>query len=458
MSDFLGLLLLAGVALFVWSSWPTSIWVGLAFIVYWMLRKTADRLKKAREAGRRGLLRILAEAAAASLAQSVAWIGLGIFLVAVAQIVLWAGSQVIDRSLVKSIEEHLSWSYQSLEQVFSFRNLLMVMAGLVVIALLAPRLGVIEKFLTVRRWVSKISCVLLGVTSFTFFSASAVARHDGEWREAERYRARLALQQIDEQIRDITAATWIEEEVHHLDASKRQEFVRFFQTARTSRFPVEIVRAAGTELGRVAPRTNAGTIRSAAPDEGIISARERQYVEDWRDVPPEDQPTLAELRSAEERLSRHSTRLQAVRTAAIETAGGALAELVPETDHRLARALVQELVSTVAKSALGELVPTRVADANTAKEWLKGYLAGADAWTFHPSALKTASDTNVRTSEVAVAALVQRLEAEHAARITPRSFPENFGRPGEFWRPGTSVPEFRPVPHEVPHPHIPFRR
>jgi hypothetical protein len=460
MSDeFLGLLLLAGIGLFAWLFWPVSIWLAVAFAARWALRTAASRLKRSRERGRRSLLRVLAEAVAGALAEAVTYVGIGIFLVAVAQAILWGGSQVIAPNAVRSVEESLSWARQALEHAFGFNNLLIIMLGLVLVALLAPRIGVIEKFLTVRKWAAKLSLVLLGLTSFTFFSAVQGADYDAALRQVERYTARIALKQIDEEIREVTAATWVEAEVHRLDGPKRKEFTQFFQTARASRFPTEVTRAAAAELGRTAPRADSGT---AVPDEGIISARERKYVED--DLPGHvdpDEPTLAEVRSANERLSRHELRLRAVRTTAIELAAAALTEIMPKPDRELVKTFMEEAVSTVAKTALREVVPTGVVDAATARDWLNTHVAGADTWKFSPSALEPPRPDLSFSAAEAATALVKRLEAQQAAREAESRRPSwDFRTPGspEFRPPGS--PEFRPVevPHPTPHPTILPRR
>src|SRR5262249_30698806 len=119
-----------------------------------------------------------------------------------------------------------------------------------------------------------------------------------------------------------------------------------------------------------------------------------------------------------EELALREPRLRAVRTAAIDLAGAAIAEITPKPDQQLVKAFVQQVVSTLAKTALGELVPTRVADATSARGWLKDHLAGADTWKFHPSALETRPDTVFRTADAAMLALVARLEAQQAARRT----------------------------------------
>jgi hypothetical protein len=326
--EFLKLALLAGAGVFAWLSWPVSIWLFLAFIAHWMLRTATDRLKRARKQGRYSLLRTVAEALAKSLAQAIAYFGFGVFLVAIAQIALLAVSRSIDPSNVKSIEESLSWSFRALTQVFSFHNFLVAMIGLALVAVLVPRNNVIGRFLTVRKWVTKLSLVLLGVTSFTFFSAVQGKNADAEWRRIEQYKARVTLKNIDDDIRDVTAATWVEDEVRRLDSAKRQEFARFFQTVRVSKFPTEIARAAAVELGRAAPRASSGPVRPAPPDDVINLARERRYFElETGDYIGSEQPTLAEFRSANERLSLHALRLRTVRTTAIELASAALAEL-----------------------------------------------------------------------------------------------------------------------------------
>src|SRR5262252_3690312 len=84
-------MLLAAAAGFVWLAWPVSLWVVGAFLLHWLLRTAAERLENDRKLGLRGLLRATAEVAAHNLSHCIVSVGFGIFLVGVAQAVLWAG-------------------------------------------------------------------------------------------------------------------------------------------------------------------------------------------------------------------------------------------------------------------------------------------------------------------------------------------------------------------------------
>src|SRR5262245_47719733 len=88
-----GLLLLGLLGTFTWPSSPVSLWVIGTFIVHWSLRIASERLRQARLAGKQGLIRALFEITSGALSRSVAYVGIGITVVAVAQAALWLGAQ-----------------------------------------------------------------------------------------------------------------------------------------------------------------------------------------------------------------------------------------------------------------------------------------------------------------------------------------------------------------------------
>ena len=234
-------LLLAAAGAFTWLAWPVSLWVLGAFLAHWVLRALADRLESDRKVGKRGLLRATAEIASRSLSHAVAYAGFGIFLVGLAQAALWGGSNMIEPRQVRRIEETLSWSYQSLLHVLDLHVMAAVMGGVLLVALSLPHLEVMERFLKLKDFATKVTFVLLGATSFTFFGALDLDRLDPQWRAVERQQARATLTTIDEQTREMTAAAWIESEARRLDQTRKQEFVRLFDLARATSFPQQVV-------------------------------------------------------------------------------------------------------------------------------------------------------------------------------------------------------------------------
>ena len=119
---------------------------------------------------------------------------------------------------------------------------------------------------------------------------------------------------------------------------------------------------------------------------------------------------------------------------------------------------MEEIVRTVAKTSLAEAVPTRVADAGSARDWLKDNLAGADTWKFHPSALDTPHIAGLRTADPAMLALVSRLEAQQEARMTYAFRERPFEASPFQTRPSEGRPfegkSFGMRPSEVPHPPV----
>jgi hypothetical protein len=419
-------LVLAAAAVFAWLAWPVSLWILGAFLVHWALRALADHLEAERQRGERGLLRAAGEIASRSLCHAVGYIGFGVFLVGLAQAVLWAGSNMFEPRHVRQVEETLSWSYQSLTHVLDLHVMAAIMGGVLLIAVLLPRLQVMERFLKLKDVATKGTLVLLGTTSFTFFGALDLDRLDPEWRAVERAQARATLAEIDEQTREMTAAAWVESETRRLDPTRQQEFARFFDAARAQPLPKEIVRKVAVELARKAPKVDANVVNATKPQpaEGVISERVRKYVQ--ADAPeihllPPELPPLSEVRVANERLTRFESRVRAARTASIELAAEAIAEFVPKADKELISTFVKELTSTLSKSALHEVVPRSVTDVASAQAWVKRHLSGAqaaargaiaEAWAFHPSSLETKVGSGPRAAEAAIASLVSRLNAQ----------------------------------------------
>jgi len=203
--------------------------------------------------------------------------------------------------------------------------------------------------------------------------------------------------------------------------------------------PRAIVRAAAGALAQKAPTVDAKVVNAAATDGQVVSKRLQNYLQS--DAPnPElywtEQPALAELRVANERLSAHELRTRQVRAAAIELAAESIAEIVPKAETELIKAFVQELTSTLSSKALHSVEHIPVGDLASAKRWVRTYLTGkpaaekgaiAEAWAFYPSGLeRSAGSGGARTAEVAISSLVGRLETQEIARQKfdwPRGFP-----------------------------------
>src|SRR5215469_13615484 len=132
-------------------------------------------------------------------------------------------------------------------------------------------------------------------------------------------------------------------------------------------------------------------------------------------------PSLTEIRAANERLTQRELRVRQARSASIELAADAIAEFVPKAGKELISAFINELTSTLSKSALHEVVPSKVADVASARHWVKMHLTGvqaarrgaiADAWAFYPSSLEPKVGSGIHGAEVAVSALVARLNTQ----------------------------------------------
>jgi hypothetical protein len=399
-----------------WVAWPVSAWLLGAYVLHWILSYLANILNRP---GRLPAFRRVVAHAARGLARSVAYVGFGIFLVALAQTLLWGGAQAIEPALVRQAEVLLSHAYHGLLSVMSLEVLAIALAVLVAIVLVQPRSSALARFLSLRRVASKVALVLLGVTSFTFFGALDMQSLDPEWRASERYRARATLNEIATDTREMAAAAWVEAETHKLDEAAKRDFASFFAKARGTLFAVEIARAAGSELAGKAPRLSAPGQKDVQLD-NLIPERVQSYLEGHASA-GSPEPSLSELRAANERLVAHELRLRAARTTAIELASEAFAGLMPASERPLVNAFVQGLSSSLARGALQEVLPARVADVQGARDWVRTNVLSANpvervhvphTWQFNVASVERGA---VRTSELLIAALVTRLHAQQVA-------------------------------------------
>jgi hypothetical protein len=171
-------------------SWPVSLWVAVAFVSYLMFRGIGETLEADRLSGKTGLLRASFEAAAKALSETVIYVGLGVFLVAIVQATLRIIGRLVDPSQLRRAEEALSSTHELLSSYLDLRTLAIGLAVAWLVTLAIPRSEIVRHFVTLRSAAARVSLVLLGVTSFTFFGALELLRLDREWRQAERARAR----------------------------------------------------------------------------------------------------------------------------------------------------------------------------------------------------------------------------------------------------------------------------
>jgi hypothetical protein len=445
-----GLIALASIA------WPVSAWLFGAYALHRALASAGRRLSAAVAPG---LATRVAAHVAPAMAQSVAYVGYGMFLVALVQVLLWAGVvgavayflgwlglpdidplqvHLALPAALRRAEELLSVAYHWLLGVLSLEVLAVALAVLMAVVLMAPQSRAVTRFLSLRKAVSNAALVLLGVTSFTFFGALGMQRLDPEWRAIERIRAQAALSRIAADTREMAAAAWVEAEVRRLDDTARSAFAGFFSRAQGTLLAAEVARAAGVELAGKAPRLSASSGQADVPLDGVIPERVQGYFEGRAGSGPE--PPLAELRTANVRLEEHGLKVGAARAAAIELASEALASLMPGTHRPLIDAFVQGLSGSLARGALNEVMPGRVTDVATARAWVRTTVhataPGAKvhvphAWQFDIAGLERGIAPGLRNAELLIAALVARLHLQQTLQMqarTARLAAESVGR------------------------------
>jgi hypothetical protein len=402
-----------------WVTWPVSAWLVGAYALHWTLSVVAGRLQRP---GKRPAFRSVVSHAARGLARSVSYVGVGILVVAVAQAALWTGALVIEPAVVHQAEELLSYAHHQLLGVLSLEVLAVALVVLVAVVMVQPRSKVLAHFMALRKVASRVALVLLGVTSFTFFGALDMQGLDPEWRASERYRAHATLAEIASDTREMAAAAWAEAEVRQLDEAARKDFANFFGKARGTLLAVDIARAAAAELAGKAPHVSVPAQTDTRLGD-VIPDRVRSYF-DGQLVAGYPEPSLSELRAANERLVEHQLRVRAARTAAVELASEALSNLLPTIERPLVNAFVQGLSSSLARGALQEVMPARVVDIEGARDWVRTNVLGTDAagkahvpqaWRLDIAGLERGGVAGARESELLIAALVARLHTQHIA-------------------------------------------
>ncbi len=318
---------------------------------------------------------------AASISHTARHVAYGIAIVAFAQIAVALCSKMLTPADIALGEEQLSFAFQAVAQILTYDNFLTILGIALLFNLLLPYSGLVGKFVYAKSAISKVFFVLLGITSFSFFSTEAVRQRDPDWRKAEYVKARLVLNEIGSMNRETMAAAWLEKEVKSASPETAQDYANFFRSANSLRpqmlasefsfqsesFKHEVVRDAARGVAGNAPKVNEVTPEKAAhlttdPELSLLEAKVTSA---------QDTQTLAELRKSNERLSAAKARYAALRKAAVEAAAETVAQFVPQSERALVRAFVEETASSVARSALKSLKPFFPAEQAAAKAWVE---------------------------------------------------------------------------------------
>jgi len=375
LSSFWIWMILGATAWLTWAAWPTSVWLLLCLFMAWLLSAFAAKLHQPGNDQKR-ILRPLLELTLSNLAKAAGYVGIGIAIVCLAQISLMFMEQISTDAL-RETERFLSDARLFLHNVLGLENLLIVLGVLVAITMLFPRSQLMAQTLKARAVFARVYLVLLGVTSFTFFSALEIRAQEETWQTKVRYQAQQAVTEAEQLRREIAGVAWIEEYVKTLSPEQKQASVRFFAYSARQLTAGSDVRDLARRLASAAP--SAQPNGTTAPAGGIPERAEAHLMS----TGPirENAPTLRQAELALAELQDNVARLRAIRTAAIEVATEAIANVLSDGHTPLVMSFIEELAGSLSRGALNRVVPN-IDTPDGAKAWVRSNLmptATADA-------------------------------------------------------------------------------
>ena len=408
LSSFWGWLILGAMAWLTWAAWPTSVWLLLCVFMAWLLNAFAAKLHQPVD-DRKRILRPLLELTLRNLAKAAGYVGIGIAIVCLAQISLLFMEQISIDAL-RETERFLSDARLFLHDVLGLENLLIALGVLVAITMLFPRSQLMAQTLKARSAFARAYLVLLGVTSFTFFSALGIRAQEETWQKQVRYQARQALTEAEQLRREIAGVAWTEEYVKTLSTEQKQASVRFFAYSARQMTASSDVRDLARRLASTAPSAEP---RGTTTPAGGIPERAEAHLMSTGPI-KENAPTLRQAELAVAALQDNVARLRAIRTAAIEATAEGIANVLSDGHAPLVKAFIEELAGSLSRGALNRVVPS-IDTPDAAKVWVR---------------------TNLMPTATADAALTDAKWVWDSASFEPR------------------IP--RGIPHLIPGPGVPF--
>jgi len=361
------LLCLAGV--FAWASWPTSIWLGLTLFSSLFLMRRARWMLLPHEPGQWREIKLILAHACEELGKGLLYVAAGIALVCVAQIAL---SQVEQLSVetMRNAENFLSEARSSIHHAIGFQNILVALVIIVAISMLMPHVPLLPTFISIRQSVVSVYFVLLGLTSFTFFSQLTIEQQEEQWMKPLRLLARPYLEERDRLSREILGAAWTEKILKDLKEDQRKEITPYFKSnGQNPRLPSGGLAQLAHRLASAAPHLEEKNARVPSTVQDS-SANALSYLAEGTPT-LHDSPTLAQAKFAAGELKNGMTRLRTVRNAAIEVVSQTLSEVLSGAiDKQLAKVFVEELVSSLARGALHTIFP-RVDSLDKGRAWVQ---------------------------------------------------------------------------------------
>jgi hypothetical protein len=398
------------VAAFAIAAWPVSAWFGFCLFGGWLLRELAASTFPADKDAPYAILRPTLRLALQNLSKAILYVGLGIGLVGLIQTALFVADEVSPEGLRKA-ELFLSDLRQAMGGVLGLEKLLIALGVLILISMLFPRSRLMAQMLRVRTGLGRIYLVLLGITSFTFFTAMDVQFHEEKWHREARVQARLNLDKAEQLSREVASFAWVEESAKSLADDQRAAAVRLFahlaEQATAKGDLTRVVQRLASKAPTIAPTAVERTPFVSSSMEAHIRSHGRTG---------QASPTLRQVEQAAAQLSTRVARLTAVRIAMIEAASESVASALSVGNRPLAREFVEQLAGSLSRGALSRVVPSAESIA-VARAWVGANLVSPSSAEGAASNVKWAWDTVNFETKPAPHLLPVRPAAPHAPRL-----------------------------------------
>ena len=370
--------LLCLAAIFAWASWPTSAWLGLTALAAYLLTRTGHSyVHRSNPTTIETVAAIILE----KLGEAFLCVSVGVAIVCTAQIVLPFIGTMSPHSLAK-IELLLSDARNHVHHLIGFEALLISLLTIVTLSMIMPKWNLLTQFSSLRTKVVSLYFVLLGLTSFTFFSMIAVENYEDIVISNLRAQFEPILSERNTLMRQIAGASWIEANIKEMDSDARQSVNQFFvRTARTPN-PSAAINQLVSKLERSAPRLQSN--QAGVPDSPIERAALHLTTNPQIS---HDSPTLREIKLAALNLEAELPRLRHLRAAAIEAVAEGVGNLLAGSNTPLVKAFIEELSGALARRALHGVLPS-VQSLESARIWIQSNISAFDPKDIAPLSSK----------------------------------------------------------------------
>ena len=215
-----GALLIVGLG-YALVGFPASAWLGLCILAAFLLKRFAASIFSPEGDSPKAIVRPACRLALLNLSRVTVYVGFGAGLVGLARGIL-LGLSGISAGNLRDAERLLSDLRSSIDAMLGFQNLLIGLGVALAITMVFPRSKLVAGLVTARSMLGRVYLVILGVTSFTFFSMTEIAFHELTWQQRARNEARLNLGKMEHLSREIVKNISVGETLRRLPKRNRK--------------------------------------------------------------------------------------------------------------------------------------------------------------------------------------------------------------------------------------------